>query len=44
MCRNCGIVHGVFGRTLARFFQEDQAALRDPDQDRAALEGPEGAR
>ncbi|MEV6632796.1 hypothetical protein AB0M54_18810 [Actinoplanes sp. NPDC051470] len=39
MCRSCGIVHGVFGQTLARFAQE-QTALDDPRPNRPALEGP----
>ncbi|MFI1990885.1 hypothetical protein [Actinoplanes sp. NPDC020271] len=38
-CRDCGIVQGVFGQTLASFFQHQQTTLDGPRPDRAALEG-----
>lgn len=39
-CRDCGIVQGVFGQTLASFFQLQQATLDNPRPGRTALEGP----
>ena len=40
VCGTCGVVHGVFGRTLVGFLQQEQTALNDSQHDRPALEGP----
>jgi hypothetical protein len=40
VCRACGIVHGVFGQTLAGFLQQAQATRDDARQDRPALDAP----
>ncbi|WP_203752432.1 hypothetical protein [Actinoplanes cyaneus] len=43
-CQDCGIVQGVFGQTLASFFQQQQTALDDARPARVALEGPSADR